>query len=108
MVRNRAFRQSRIAPEIAPLARESNRRLARRRHLERPSILGEVCTENGFSLQQLKVGEQLNKLSVLTRELSNLDTESARREIERKEFLQADPLIPEQGGTATRDQWICL
>ena len=105
MVRIGRSDNPRIAPEIGALLLENQIDGWRDDAILRGHrFLEKYAQENGFSLQQLKVGEQLNKLSVLTRELSNLDTESTRREIERKEFLQADPLISKQGGAATRDQ----
>lgn len=105
MVRIGRSDNPRIAPEIGSLLLENQIEAWRDDAILRGRrFLEKYAQDNGFSLQQLKVGEQLNRLSVLTRELASLDTERARRENERTEFLRADPLIPEQGGKATRDQ----
>jgi serine/threonine protein kinase len=105
MVRIGRSDNPRIAPEIGALLLENQIDGWRDDAISRGRrFLENYARENGFSLQQLKVGEQLNRLSVLTRELSSLETEATRREKERTEFLQADPLIQEQGRRQTRDQ----
>jgi superfamily I DNA and/or RNA helicase/serine/threonine protein kinase len=99
MVRIGRSDNPRIAPEIGGLLLENQIDSWRDDAISRGQrFLEKYAKENGFSLQQLKTGEQLNRLSVLTRELTNLDSESERRRTELAEFLEADPLTPEQQG----------
>jgi serine/threonine protein kinase len=105
MVRIGRSDNPRIAPEIGALLLENQIDGWRDDAIQSGHrFLETYARQNGFSLEHLKIGEQLNRLSVLTREIANIDAESVRRENERREFLMADPLAPAGGGRNPKDQ----
>jgi hypothetical protein len=97
MVRIGRSDNPRIGPEVSTLLLENQIDSWRDEALRKGhAFLEEYARKNGFSLEQLRVGESLNKLSVLSKELAAFDDQIARRQKEIDDFMEANPLLAEQ------------
>ena len=94
MVRIGRSDNPRIAPEVNALLLENQIEEWRDEAIQKGQrFLENFAKENGFSLEHLRVGEQLKRLSILGLNLHSIDGEILRREQELSEVLKTDPLL---------------